>query len=201
MIRSLAITVDLEYPDRLTHGDPLAVIAALHAESARATFFVEGRWALAYPEIVRTLSEDGNLIGNHSHWHAPLPLLSSEGMRDTILQAREALMAAGVEPTPWFRLPYGRGMRHRDTLATLQALGYQTVGWDIDARDWEPQATSWSVADAVIAGLDACQEEDPILLLHSWPYATAKAMPIIFAELRQREIPTCLLTERVAAGC
>ena len=50
------------------------ILAALADAGARATFFIQGRWAEAFPELARSIAEAGHLVGDHSFYHARLPV-------------------------------------------------------------------------------------------------------------------------------
>ena len=79
----VALTFDAEHPSRAANDPdaPEAILDALGAADVRGTFFVQGRWASAYPDVARRMASDGHLIGNHSHYHARLSLLSPAGVR------------------------------------------------------------------------------------------------------------------------
>ena len=65
---------------------------------------------MANPSLVRRIADEGHLIGNHSTYHARMTLLSDEGLRADVRQAGETISElAGVDPTPWFRRPFGDG--------------------------------------------------------------------------------------------
>ena len=150
----------------------------------RATFFVQGRWAEAYPAVARELASGGHLIGNHSHYNARMPLLSASGL-DADVQAAEAVIrdAVGVDPRPWFRLPFGAGADDSVILGRLASLGYRHVGWTIVPEDWEPDRTPTMIETHVVeAALAASQPS--IVLLHGWPAATWRAIGGIVARLR-----------------
>ena len=60
----------------------------------RATFFVQGRWAEAQPELARSIADDGHLIGLHSFYHARMPLLHDEGIATDVQDGHRAVLAA-----------------------------------------------------------------------------------------------------------
>jgi len=45
------------------------VLNILKEHNIRATFFVLGKWAEIYPEIINRIYNDGHIIGNHSYSH------------------------------------------------------------------------------------------------------------------------------------
>jgi peptidoglycan/xylan/chitin deacetylase (PgdA/CDA1 family) len=160
------------------------VIDFLAWEGIRATFFLQGRWAQAYPETAVTIARAGHVIGSHSHFHVRMPLLSDEGLRVDIVQADRAIrQATGLRPKPWFRPPWGHGARDPRVVMALRRQGYRHVGWDVVAEDWEPGRSADHVVRDVLGGVrDA--GDGAVVLLHAWPAATLDALPGIIEGLR-----------------
>jgi peptidoglycan/xylan/chitin deacetylase (PgdA/CDA1 family) len=178
----IAITVDVEHPDAPSDpGNPARILDAL--ADVRATAFVQGRWALANPELARRIAAEGHLIGSHSLSHAPMDTLTDDGIRHSLREAEDAIRtAAGADPRPWFRCPYGDGEDDPRVLGVLQEMGYRNVSWEVDPNDFAAES-----ADAVVeASVGGCLEhgDGARLLLHSWPDVTVAAMPQIVAQLR-----------------
>jgi peptidoglycan/xylan/chitin deacetylase (PgdA/CDA1 family) len=160
------------------------VIAFLAREGIRATFFLQGRWAQAYPVTAATIARAGHVVGSHSHFHARMPLLSDEGLRVDIVQADRAIhQATGLRPKPWFRAPWGHGARDPRVVMALRRQGYRHVGWDVVAEDWEPGRTADHVVRDVLGGVRA-PGDGAVVLLHVWPTATLDALPEIVERLR-----------------
>ncbi len=138
----VALTFDAEHPDRPSEaGVTERLLETLASAGVRATFFVQGRWAEAYPATARAIATAGHLVGNHSHYHARMPLLTDAGLAEDIAEAgRIILDSTGVDPRPWFRCPFGAGWDDPRVLAAATSDGYRHVGWDVAAEDWEPDA-------------------------------------------------------------
>jgi peptidoglycan-N-acetylglucosamine deacetylase len=196
----VALTFDAEHGDR-PRGRPdnaSRILDALRAAGARATFFVQGRWALAYPELARRIADDGHLVGNHSHFHSRMTLFSDDGLRADVLEAQEAVSeTTGADPRPWFRCPFGDGHDDPRVLGLLRELGYRNVYWRVMVEDWEPYREGPALARDAIAGVVG-HGDGAILLLHTWPEGTADAVPAILGGLRDHgasfvgvdEVPT-----------
>jgi peptidoglycan/xylan/chitin deacetylase (PgdA/CDA1 family) len=179
----LALTFDTEHPDRpCPAGVTESILATLGAAGVRATFFLQGRWARVHPAVARAIAEAGYAIGNHSHYHAPMDAFTDEWFRRDVREAEETIQAAaGVDPRPWFRCPFGSGMDDPRVLGLLEELGYVHVGWDVDPRDWKEGR---SVAELLIRVLDGVAErEHAIVLMHGWPRVTADALPQLIDSL------------------
>jgi peptidoglycan-N-acetylglucosamine deacetylase len=183
----VALTFDAEHPDRpAAAGNAERLLDRLAAAGIRATFFVQGRWAEAYPATARRIGRDGHLVGSHSHYHARMPLLSAAGFEADVRAAEAALAEhAGVDPRPWFRCPFGTGGDDPLIAGRLEALGYREVGWNVTAEDWEPERSAADVAATVISGAVA-RGDGAVVLQHTWPDQTLAAMPKVLAALRER---------------
>ena len=184
----LALTFDAEHPDRPGWGAdaPERILALLGEANVRSTFFLQGRWAQAHPDVARRIAADGHLVGSHSHFHARMTHLDDDGLRRDIEEAETAIGdAAGVDPKPWFRCPWGDGGRDERVLAALAAAGYRHGGWDVVADDWEPSRTSRDVADSVIGGIRAMGGR-AVVLLHTWPARVPDALRAILDALEAR---------------
>ena len=178
----VALTFDAEHPDRPSQpGVAESILRILERAAVPATFFIQGRWAEAYPDTARRIDPAGHLIGNHSHYHARMPLFSPTGF-ETDVRAAEAVIGEvlGVDPRPWFRCPFGAGHDDPRITAALTGLGYQHVGWDVVAFDWErpADAVEAAVVDGAIASGDGA-----VVLLHTWPVSTGTALPAILSRL------------------
>jgi peptidoglycan/xylan/chitin deacetylase (PgdA/CDA1 family) len=145
--------------------------------------FVQGRWAQAYPRVARRIAADGHLVGNHSHYHARMPLFTGRGLRSDIQAAQAALRRfCGADPRPWFRCPFGAGGESPALLGGLERLGYREVGWNVDAHDWANRRGA-PVIERTVHG--ALQHGDgAVVLFHGWPRSTPAAVPEVVRRLR-----------------
>src|SRR5512144_1391717 len=154
----VALTFDAEHPDRpwCPPGNAEHLLDVLGAEQIRATFFVQGRWAEAYPATARRIAEEGHLVGFHSHYHARMPLLLGGGFASDLADGTEAVLGTtGVDPHPWFRCPFGAGADDPRVLAELEIAGYRNVGWHVELEDWEAWRTGAAIAADAIEGVRA----------------------------------------------
>lgn len=174
----VALTFDVEHPDRPPGRPDVAVrlVDQLEAKHIRASFFLQGRWATAYPDVARHIATSGHLVGNHSHAHANLSHFSRPGLVADIRAAEQAICeSAGVDPRPWFRCPHGTHSHSAYLGPVLRELGYHDAHWNIIAEDWQPGVSAGAIAAAVIGGI-AAHPDGAVVLLHSWPAALPAAL-------------------------
>ena len=151
----------------------------LAARKVRSTWFLQGRWVEAHPATAQRVAQEGHLVGNHSFYHARLPLLTSAGIRTDIRSAERVIRGVvGVDPRPWFRCPFSAGSGDQRVLGVLRELGYRDVGQDVVLEDWEPSRTGAAMAaDALRLVPEA---GDPaVVLFHAWPPGTLDALPLL----------------------
>jgi peptidoglycan-N-acetylglucosamine deacetylase len=183
----VALTFDAEHPDRpgCPRGTEERILDALGADGVRASFFLQGRWVESRPDVAGRIGADGHVIGNHSHYHARMPLLLGEGALEADVAAGHEVIvkATGRDPRPWFRCPFGAGHEDRAVLDRLAAIGYRNVHWDVEVEDWEPWRTGDAIADDAIAGARG-RGDGVVVLLHTWPGGTAEAIGPMLAGFR-----------------
>jgi peptidoglycan/xylan/chitin deacetylase (PgdA/CDA1 family) len=139
--QKLAITFD-DGPNPSITPELLNV---LDEHSARATFFVMGRFASA-PEcsgLVRDIFDRGHLIGNHTQTHPNLFFKTATEIRDELRRCNDAISAVTNRPTQWFRPPFG--FRNPWVVSTAAALGMKTMTWSLIPGDWKSKPEDWLI--------------------------------------------------------
>ena len=182
----VALTFDAEHPDRpwCPPGNAERILDVLRDHGVRATFFVQGRWAQSQPATARRIADEGQLIGHHSHYHAPMPILSDLGLDEDLADGQAAIVAAtGSDPRPWFRCPFGAGHDDARVLGRIEAAGYRDVHWDVELEDWEAHRAGEAIAADCLDGVRA-YGDGAVVLLHTWPGGTGDAVVPIITGLR-----------------
>jgi peptidoglycan/xylan/chitin deacetylase (PgdA/CDA1 family) len=181
----VALTFDAEHPDRPGAADGCTrVLDALAPAGAPATFFVQGRWALARPAEARRIAADGHLVALHCHSHVAYPRLRQAGVAADLAEGRQAVReACGVDPAPWFRFPYVAGADDPVLCAVVGAAGFTHVDITVNTRDWCACVRPDRLVETVLAAV--ARGPDPAVpLYHTWPSATARALPATIEGLR-----------------
>ncbi len=182
----VALTFDAEHPDRprCPPGNAERILDVLASEAVRATFFLQGRWVESQPACAKRIAAEGHLVGNHSHYHARMPLLLGSGIEADVLDGQRAIVEhAGVDPHPWFRCPFGDGHEDPRVVEKLTALGYRGVFWHVELEDWEPWRTGEAIAAGCVEGVSR-HGDGAVVLLHTWSGGTGDAVSPAIAGLR-----------------
>ncbi len=149
-----------------------------------ATFFMVGSRVASAPDTARLVERAGFAIGNHTWLHTDLTTQSDKEIRQAIRSTHRAMIDAGLQPTDFVRPPYG-AVDDR-VRRVLTDLGYRTVLWTIDSRDWtglSPRQIDRGVLGAVHP------HRTNLVLQHDGVTnspATLKALPDEIATLRRR---------------
>lgn len=130
--RNVALTFD----DGVSPKWTPQVLDILRANGVRATFFITGANARAYPSIVRRMVAEGHTVGNHSYNHPQMSYLSSSSQASQMDSTNYyiSLATGGYKPC-FFRPPYGAFNSTTVTLARNR--GMSTTMWSKDTRDWQ----------------------------------------------------------------
>lgn len=161
------------------------VLDTLASECIKATFFLVGRMALGYPQVVRREYNEGHTIAGHSMNHPfTFAKMSVDAASKEIEDGFDALKMVLGDPkavSPFFRIP---GLLRQDSVEQyLQQRGYATWSLDFLADDW----THISAAEITKRALQRIEARGRgILLLHDIQPATALALPVIIAQLKAR---------------
>lgn len=162
-----------------------AILDLLKKYNAYSTFFVIGKKATDYPEIVRRIVEEGHELANHTYNHVYFKSSSSpKQIRQEITQAQDAIhKAANVKPS-LFRPP--GGMYTGAVVDAAKDMGLQMVmwSWHQDTRDWNLPG----VQKIVKKVLGNARNGD-IVLFHDHVVGrtqTIKALEIILPDLQKR---------------
>ncbi len=124
----IALTFDdgpSEYTGRL--------LDALKERRVKATFFVLGRNANVYPDLIRREIEDGHEVESHTMNHQNLAKLGESEARAEVIGAEQAICAIEGKANciKYLRPPYGEVS---DTVKNI--VGVPMIGWSIDTEDW-----------------------------------------------------------------
>jgi peptidoglycan/xylan/chitin deacetylase (PgdA/CDA1 family) len=187
--------IALTFDDGPNGAHTEAVLDALAAAGARATFFVVGESARREPGLVRRMVLEGHEVGNHTFSHALLPLLTTEAVALQLDEAQRAIVKAGAPPPHFFRAP--KGFKHRRLHHLLRERSLTLCGWTRGVWD-----TDRPGVDVIVERASPALVDGAILLLHDGLAGldrsqTAEALGRILALCHERGLTPVTLAQVV----
>jgi peptidoglycan/xylan/chitin deacetylase (PgdA/CDA1 family) len=161
------------------------VLETLAAECVKATFFMVGRQARAFPDMVRRVYNEGHTVASHSQTHprifTRLPMSKAENEIDEGRASVAAALGDERAMAPFFRFP---GLGRSDAIEEyLGAHGLMAWSADFLADDWR-HITAQQVLKRALDRLD--HRGKGVLLLHDIQPRTALALPVLLKTLKAR---------------
>ena len=163
-------------------GDPAPagpILAALKEAGAKATFFLDGRWAEAHLKLVRQMADAGHELGNHGYRHLDWTELSDDEIRADLAATERVVHAiTGTSPRPWARPPFGAVDQR--VLEVLREAGYEAVYRNaVDGAHWPGETTPASIRDRALAGAT----DGAVIVFHTDRQETATSLPGVLCSL------------------
>jgi len=121
------------------------ILKLLDEYDRKAIFFIIGKKALKFPDLVKAIHQKGHIIGNHSFWHSFFfPFKSSNKMVDEMKNASEIIYKIIGEKPLYFRPPFG--VTNPNLKKALQISQMQSIGWTFRSFDTGRQSSHQIVA-------------------------------------------------------
>ena len=137
--RQLAITFD----DGPNPAITPRLLDLLDRYTAKATFFLIGRFARECPDLVREMVARGHIIGNHTETHPALVFLRPTKIQIELLLCHAAIAnILGASPR-FFRPPFG--VRNPWVAGRARELGMRVVMWTLIPGDWHAPSAEWLI--------------------------------------------------------
>ena len=165
-------------------GSTKRILETLHQEDVKATFFVQGKYAYMYPEMIREMVAGGHELGSHSFFHPLFTDISPITATNEITYTEAAIARAVGEylPMRYFRFPYGG--RNNATRMHVAALGYQSAFWDVDPRGWEPDKAPKDIIEHV----RKTAHYGAIVIMHCSSWDDANALSGVIQAIRDKDL-------------
>lgn len=129
----IALTFD-DGPDPVQTPE---ILALLQQYEAKATFFVLGKWAEKFPQLVMQEQQEGHEVANHTFAHTYAVRTTGAGAYIRDMEAAEQSILSAGAPRPLLFRPPG-GYYNDMVIQAAKEKGYTIVlwSWHQDTRDW-----------------------------------------------------------------
>ena len=138
------------------------LLDGLKERGVKASFFLIGKSAEQYPELVKRMAQEEHVIGNHTYSHVQLSACSYEEAVEEIRKENEILFGLTGKVPVYIRPPFGSY-----TSKLEEKFPMEKVLWTIDPEDWKVRNTQTIVRHVISHAKDG-----GIILLHD-QYATS----------------------------
>lgn len=155
------------------------LLDVLRQEKVPGTFFVVGKMADRYPQIIQEIAQQGNEIANHTYNHPRLTKLDDAAVINELAQTRAVIRRLTGRDCTLFRPPGGD--YSREMLRVTSKAGYKMVLWSILTNDFlgtSPRAMRHRILEKANDGA--------IVLMHSGMPNTVEMLPGVIEQLRAR---------------
>jgi len=179
--------VALTFDDGPSEHTPL-ILDILKQYDVRATFFVVGINAERHPDMIKRIADEGHIIGNHTYSHSVWSSIKTPSHIATELDSTAHLIYrfSGVYST-LFRPPHGWDSPWM--LRQCGKMGYTTVKWTVDPKDWR-HPTPAKIVTRIMNDV----RNNGIILLHDGHqseespdiHETIEALPILIETLTNK---------------
>ena len=128
----LYLTFDAGYENGCTEK----ILDILQRQQVPAAFFLVGNYIEKNADLVRRMTREGHIVGNHTMHHYDMSALTEPGAFSKELQDLETLYneTTGQEMRKFYRPP--QGIYSEENLKMAQEMGYKTVFWSLAYVDW-----------------------------------------------------------------
>jgi peptidoglycan/xylan/chitin deacetylase (PgdA/CDA1 family) len=171
--------IALTFDDGPHAGKTERLLEILREAHVPATFFVVGKMADRYPQLIRQIARDGHELANHSYSHRDMSRLSDSEVLTELEQTREVLKRLTGQEAYLFRPPGGDFSRRMVRLTSK--AGYRMVLWSVLTRDVEGASTVF-MRTRILKGAG----DGGIILMHSGMETTMGMLPGVITQLRSR---------------
>jgi len=169
------------------------LLSVLRAHDVKATFFVVGKRAKLYPELIRMEIDDGHVVANHSMSHPNLLKMPPQEAAEEIAACGRIIREITGTSPRFFRPPGGQFDDGIVRAASEQ--GYITVLWTENPRDYDRPGAA-IIEDRVMEHIDS----GAVILLHDGVYQTMEVLPRIITRLKRDGYRFVTLDELIQTG-
>lgn len=162
--------VSITFDDGPNPGFTPKVLSLLKEYNAKATFFLIGKNAEKYPELVRQIIDEGHSIGNHSYSHSKnFGFFNSEKITAELNKTNSIIKKITGKELKMFRPPFG--VTNPNIKKALKSTSHVSIGWSKRSLD----TTNFS-EEKILRRITTNLRKGDIILLHD---SSAKTIAVL----------------------
>lgn len=153
--------VALTFDDGPHYKYTTQILDILKKHDVRATFFTVGTNVERFPELIQREIAEGHEVANHTYSHKHMAALTESEFTSEVKDWEDLMTEDHGYISKLFRPPEGI-LTQRET-EIISKLGYDTVLWTIDTRDWAHNGVE-RIVDTVIGEV----RDGSVILFHDF---------------------------------
>ncbi len=173
----LYLTFDCGYENGYTSK----ILDVLKEKNVNAAFFCTLPQVKENPDLIKRMINEGHIVGNHSVTHPSFAEISTEQIKEEVLEMDNYLRENFNYSEPYFRFP--KGEYNENALNTVGSLGYTSVFWSLAYADWD--LNKQKGADYAYETVVSRLHSGAVILLHSVSPDNANALAQIIDKARE----------------
>lgn len=152
------------------------LLDGLKKRGVKATFFITGKNAETYPQIVKREQDEGHLIGNHTYSHMQLTASNRKKFKEELQKTNVIITGITGQEVSFVRPPFGCWDKSLE-----DELNMFPVLWTIDPLDW-----CRDDAECITRNVIAKTGDNSIILMHDQYESSVMAAFQIIDELQKK---------------
>lgn len=173
----VAITVNVDWGEDVLPD----MLKILKEKDVKATFFVTGRFAEKFPDLVKEIAADGHEIGSHGYSHPHHDQISTEENLQDILKGETVLKSLIGKKPLLFAPAYGE--HGKTCLEAAEQNGNKVILWTADTIDWQNPPPDQATLVQRVTGDKL--HNGTIILMHPKAH-TVQALPQMIDAIRDK---------------
>ena len=173
----VAITVNVDWGEDVLPE----MLSVLKEKDVKATFFITGRFAEKFPDLVKTIAADGHEIGSHGYSHPHHDQISTEDNLKDILKGESILQSLTGKKPLLFAPAYGE--HGKTCLEAAEQNGNKVILWTADTIDWQNPPPDQATLVQRVTGDKL--HNGTIILMHPKAH-TVQALPQMIDAIREK---------------
>ena len=173
------LTFDAGYEN----GSTAKILDTLKKHEVPAAFFLVGNYLEQNPDLVRRMTQEGHIVGNHTMHHPDMSKISDKAAFQKELEDLEKLYkeVTGEDLPKYYRPP--QGTYSEENLKMAKELGYKTVFWSLAYVDWnnDKQPTKEQAFSKLIPRI----HNGAVVLLHSTSSTNAEILDELLTKWKE----------------
>lgn len=178
--KKVYLTFDCGYEN----GYTASILDTLKKQEVKAAFFVVGHYIDTSPDLVKRMTQEGHIVGNHTFHHPDMAKIQDKASFEKEIQSLEQAYqtCTGEQMKKFYRPPQGK--YSKENLQMANELGYRTIFWSLAYVDW--YVDKQPSHEEAMKKLTTRIHPGAVILLHSTSKTNAEILDQLITEWKNQ---------------